>query len=63
MTRERQAEARAARSEYMRKWRADHPEAVRAAQMRYWAKKAKEMSISITNIEENNDKETTGIRM
>ncbi len=33
-------EARAARREYMRKWRAEHPEAVKAAQVRYWAKKA-----------------------
>ena len=31
------------RREYHRKWRRDHPEAVKAAQMRYWAKKAEEM--------------------
>lgn len=28
--------------EYHRKWRAAHPESVRAAQERYWAKKALE---------------------
>ena len=29
--------------EYYKKWRAEHPESVKAAQMRYWAKKAEEM--------------------
>ena len=29
--------------EYHRKWRAEHRDSVRAAQMRYWAKKAEEM--------------------
>lgn len=29
--------------EYHRRWRAEHPESVKAAQMRYWAKKAEEM--------------------
>ncbi len=29
--------------EYHRKWRAEHPESVKAAQMRYWEKKAEEM--------------------
>ena len=29
--------------EYQRKWRAEHPDSVRAAQMRYWTKKAAEM--------------------
>lgn len=43
MSIERQAEARAARREYMRRWRAEHPEAVKAAQVRYWTKKAEEM--------------------
>lgn len=28
--------------EYHREWRKNHPEAVRAAQMRYWTKKAAE---------------------
>ena len=28
--------------EYHRKWRAAHPESVRAAQIRYWNKKAQE---------------------
>ena len=30
--------------EYHRKWRAEHKESVRAAQMRYWAKKAAELN-------------------
>lgn len=29
--------------EYQRKWRAEHPESVKAAQVRYWTKKAAEM--------------------
>ncbi len=29
--------------EYHRKWRAEHRDSVRAAQMRYWTKKAEEM--------------------
>ncbi len=29
--------------DYHRKWRAEHPESVKAAQMRYWTKKAEEM--------------------
>ena len=29
--------------EYHRKWRQEHPESVKAAQVRYWAKKAEEM--------------------
>ena len=32
--------------EYHRKWRAEHPESVRAAQLRYWTKKAEELSKS-----------------
>lgn len=43
MNMEKQADARAARREYMRRWRADHPEAVKAAQERYWSKKAEQM--------------------
>ena len=31
-----------ARREYFRKWRAEHPESVKASQLRYWAKKAAE---------------------
>lgn len=31
------------RREYHRKWRKDHPEAVAAAQKRYWTKKTEEM--------------------
>ena len=30
------------RREYHRKWRAEHPDKVRAAQMRYWVKKAEQ---------------------
>lgn len=37
-----QTEWRSARREYMRKWRAEHPEQVRAAQKRYWTKKAEQ---------------------
>ena len=29
--------------EYHRKWRAEHPESVRAAQVRYWTKKIEAM--------------------
>ena len=29
--------------EYHREWRKNHPESVKAAQMRYWAKKAAEL--------------------
>jgi hypothetical protein len=32
--------------EYYRKWRAEHPEAVKAANVRYWAKKAEEMQLA-----------------
>lgn len=32
--------ARAARNEYYRRWRAEHPERVQAIQARYWARKA-----------------------
>lgn len=43
MNNENQVEVRAARREYMRRWRSEHPESVKAAQMRFWAKKAAEM--------------------
>ena len=43
MNTDKLADAKAARREYMRRWRAEHPESVRAAQARYWAKKAAEM--------------------
>ena len=35
--------ARKLRAEYLRKWRAKNPEKVRAAQERYWMKKASEI--------------------
>ena len=37
--------------EYHREWRKKHPESVKAAQMRYWAKKAAEMKISASDSE------------
>ena len=43
MAKEMNTEARAARREYMRRWRSEHPESVKAAQARYWAKKAESM--------------------
>ena len=45
MSKDMNPEARAARREYMRRWRAEHPEAVKAAQVRYWAKKAEALKI------------------
>ena len=44
------------RREYHRKWRAEHPEATRAAQLRYWSKKVAEMraaGVSIENAEDS----------
>ena len=35
--------------EYYKKWRAEHTESVKAAQMRYWAKKAEEMRNAAAN--------------
>ena len=35
--------------EYHRKWRQEHPESVRAAQLRYWTKKAEEMRAAGVN--------------
>ena len=35
-------QARAARAAYKRKWAKEHPDRVRAHQIKYWAKKAKE---------------------
>lgn len=32
--------------EYHRKWRAEHPEQVEAAQLRYWIKKARAKNIA-----------------
>ncbi|UYZ34972.1 hypothetical protein OD350_22395 [Clostridium beijerinckii] len=36
-------EAKKARSEYMRKWRRNNKDKVKAAQERYWSKKAQEI--------------------
>ncbi len=57
MTNVNQAEARAARREYMRRWRAEHPEAVRAAQARYWARKAAEMKEATGSQDEGEDEQ------
>ena len=43
MSVERLPDGKEARREYMRRWRAEHPEQVRAAQKRYWDRKAIEM--------------------
>lgn len=37
--------------DYHRKWRAEHQESVRAAQVRYWTKKAAEMAAQDKQIE------------
>ena len=37
--------ARAARNEYYRRWRAEHPERVQAIQARYWARKAEQLKV------------------
>ncbi|MBR3244185.1 MAG: hypothetical protein IKF90_16065 [Parasporobacterium sp.] len=37
-------EAKLKNRDYHRKWRAEHPEQVIAAQARYWAKKAQEQN-------------------
>ena len=34
--------AKEARREYYRKWRQEHPESVKATQMRFWTRKAQE---------------------
>ena len=54
MAKEMNPEARAARREYMRKWRAEHPEAVKAAQVRYWAKKAEALKNETGNQDTKN---------
>ena len=38
-----------ARREYYRKWRAKNPEKVRAAQIRYWQKRAMEPNTGLAN--------------
>ena len=43
------AEARAARNEYYRKWRAANPDKVRAKNMRYWERKAEKMEAENTS--------------
>lgn len=39
-------EARAARRQYMRRWRSEHRESVARANAKYWAKKAREMGLA-----------------
>ncbi len=44
------------RRDYHRRWRAEHPEKVKAAQMRYWTKKAQannQSAVEIRTAEEN----------
>lgn len=43
--------------EYHREWRKKHPEAVKAAQMRYWAKKAAEMKEATGNQDEGENEQ------
>ena len=44
--------------DYYRKWRAEHPESVRAANIRYWTKKALEMQQAAqTGVETRNTEE------
>ena len=40
--------------EYHREWRKKHPESVKAAQMRYWAKKAAEINEAAGNQDDKN---------
>ncbi len=56
MVKDMNQEARAARREYMRRWRAEHPEAVKAAQVRYWAKKAEALKNESGNQDTTNNK-------
>ena len=42
-------DAKIAQREYMRRWRAENPEKVRAAQARYWNKKGAEMRAAARN--------------
>lgn len=44
---------REARREYMREWRKKNPEKLRAAQERYWMKKAAEIAAKRENPHEN----------
>ena len=57
MAKDLNPEARAARREYMRRWRAEHPESVKAAQVRYWAKKAESMKNENTHQDTINRKD------
>ncbi len=42
--------AQEARREYYRKWRHEHPESVRAAQVRFWTRKAQENQEEIQTV-------------
>lgn len=46
-------EARNARNEYYRAWRAKNPDKVRSSNERYWRKKAAEMAATDKGAEEN----------
>ena len=46
------ADARAAKNAYMREWARKNPDKVRAAQERYWLKRAREMREEKRNAEQ-----------
>ena len=48
--------------EYHRNWRKNHPESVKAAQVRYWAKKAEEMRAAQMEILSTDIQEDAEIR-
>lgn len=50
-------EAVKARREYARKWREANPDKVKAAQKRYWEKKAKELQQEKENVKKANKAE------
>ena len=50
-------EAVQARREYARKWREANPDKVKAAQKRYWEKKAKELQQEKENVKKANKAE------
>ena len=50
-------EAVQARREYARKWREANPDKVKAAQKRYWEKKAKELQQEKENVKKANNAE------
>lgn len=57
MARKMSEEARNARNEYYRAWRAKNPEKVRSSNERYWRKKATEMAATGKGAEANEQNE------